>query len=96
MGTACSGNLRDLIERLAPPPFAMRPRHHVWGVLLGLGTNRSISMGSGKTIVEFCSEPISVRADPRLTEYSIETVGLAHVSAAAAAHVPVASGALLV
>jgi hypothetical protein len=41
----------------------MRPRHHVWGVLLGpVATNRSISMGSG-TIVEFCSEPISVKAD---------------------------------
>jgi hypothetical protein len=45
------------------PLSVMRPHHHICGVLLGpLATNRSISLGSG-TIVEFCSEPIFVKAD---------------------------------
>jgi hypothetical protein len=58
----------------------MRPRHHVWGVLLGpLATYRSISMGSG-TIVEFCSEPISVRADVNSGPKAENLLGTVHLA----------------
>ena len=39
VGTVCSGDNRDLIERLA---FREAARHQVWGVLLGpVASNRS-------------------------------------------------------